>query len=61
MQAARLTNRAVRCVGLSINSSSLSDTQWASYASDLSACLKLPVVDPLRGGVAALAHALLAP
>lgn len=61
VEAARLTNRAVRCVGLSINSSSLSDADWASYANALSARLQLPVVDPLRGGVAALAQALLAP
>lgn len=61
VEAARLTNRAVRCVGLSINSSCLSDAAWADYAAHLSATLKLPVVDPLRGGVAALADALLAP
>ncbi|MBK9440368.1 MAG: DUF1611 domain-containing protein [Comamonadaceae bacterium] len=61
VEAARLTNRAVRCVGLSINSSTLSDAQWASYASEVSKKLKLPVVDPMRGGVEALATALLAP
>jgi uncharacterized NAD-dependent epimerase/dehydratase family protein len=61
VEAARLTNRAVRCIGLSINSSSLSDAEWASYASAQSARLQLPVVDPLRGGVAALAQSLLAP
>jgi len=60
VEAARLTNRAVRCIGLSINSSTLSDPQWASYASELSQRLKLPVVDPMRGGVQALADALLA-
>ncbi len=61
VEAAQLTNRAVRCVGLSINSSCLSDAAWADYAANLRATLKLPVVDPLRGGVAALADALLAP
>ena len=60
VEAASLTNRAVRCIGLSINSSTLSDAQWASYASDLSGRLNLPVVDPLRGGVEALASALIA-
>ena len=59
VEAARLTNRAVRCIGLSINSSTLSDAQWADYARDLSLKLKLPVVDPLRGGVDALASAMM--
>jgi uncharacterized NAD-dependent epimerase/dehydratase family protein len=59
VEAARLTNRAVRCIGLSINSSTLSDAQWAVYARDLSLKLKLPVVDPLRGGVDALASVLM--
>lgn len=59
VQAARLTNRAVRCVGLSINSSSLDDASWASYRETLSTRLGLPVVDPMRGGVDALASALL--
>lgn len=59
LEAARLTNRAVCCVGLSINSSSLSDAQWAHYAREVSGRLGLPVVDPMRGGVDALADALL--
>ncbi len=60
VEAARLTNTAVRCVGISINSSELSDAQWTTYAAELQARLGLPVVDPMRGGVAALASALLA-
>lgn len=60
VQAARLTNRAVRCVGISINSSSLSDTEWSSYASKIGQETNLPVVDPMRGGVAEIAKALLA-
>jgi len=58
-EAARLTNRAVRCVGVSINSSTLAEAQWQDYARDLSRRLKQPVVDPMRGGVDALAQALL--
>lgn len=61
VEAARLTNRAVRCVGLSINSSTLSDAEWALYAGGLSKSLQLPVVDPMRGGVEALAAALVNP
>jgi uncharacterized NAD-dependent epimerase/dehydratase family protein len=60
LEAARLTNRAVRCVGVSINSSTLSDVQWQDYARALSQRLQLPVVDPMRGGVALLAEGLLA-
>lgn len=60
VEAARLTNRAVRCVGVSINSSSLTDAQWADYAQRVGQELGLPVVDPMRGGVKALADALVA-
>jgi uncharacterized NAD-dependent epimerase/dehydratase family protein len=60
VEAGRLTNRNVRCVGISINSSSLSDADWKRYADNLSQELILPVEDPMRGGVAALAAALLA-
>jgi uncharacterized NAD-dependent epimerase/dehydratase family protein len=58
VEAARLTNRAVRCVGISINSSTLSDADWQAYAGTLAQQLQLPVVDPMRGGVDALADAL---
>ena len=57
-EAAHLTNRAARCVGISINSSSLSDAQWMAYAERLAQELELPVVDPMRGGVDRLAAAL---
>lgn len=60
VEAARLTNPGVRCIGVSINSSSLSDDAWADYAQTVSQQLGLPVVDPLRGGVQVLASALLA-
>jgi uncharacterized NAD-dependent epimerase/dehydratase family protein len=61
VEAAHLTNPAARCVGISINSSSLSDTDWARYAEQLRTEFRLPVVDPMRGGVEALALAMLAP
>ncbi len=50
VQAARVTNRGVRCVGVSINSSTLSDLEWAAYAAEVSAALGVPVCDPMRGG-----------
>ncbi|TDP71779.1 DUF1611 domain-containing protein [Roseateles toxinivorans] len=58
LQAGRLTNPEIRCVGISINSSSLSDLDWAEYRDRLEAELELPVVDPMRGGVAKIANAL---
>jgi uncharacterized NAD-dependent epimerase/dehydratase family protein len=61
VEAGLLTNPAVRCVGVSINSSSLSDADWAAYAAELTTRLSLPVVDPLRGGVAAIAQRMLQP
>ena len=59
LEAARLTNPAVRCVGISINSCTLSDGDWARYAAQLRDELRLPVVDPMRGGVQAIAQVLL--
>ena len=61
LRAGRLTNRAIRCVGLSINSSSLSDTECDDYFRRLRAELDLPVCDPVRTGVEAIASALLEP
>jgi uncharacterized NAD-dependent epimerase/dehydratase family protein len=60
LRAGRLTNRAMRCVGLSINTSSLSDAECAEYFQRVTAELGLPVCDPVRTGVDVLAAALLA-
>src|SRR5450631_3284473 len=60
LRAGRLTNPRIRCVGLSINSSSLSDSECARYFERLTAELGLPVCDPVRTGVDALTAALLA-
>ncbi|MEQ1690555.1 MAG: DUF1611 domain-containing protein [Gemmatimonas sp.] len=60
VQAARITNRAVRCVGVSINSSTLSTAEWDAYAARVSSALGVPVCDPMRGGVDAIAQALVA-
>jgi len=59
LSAGSLTNRSIRCVGVSINSSSLSGDGWHTYQQRLQAELGLPVCDPLRGGVDDLAAALL--
>ncbi len=58
--AGRITNRAIRCVGVSINSSTLSDAEWSEYAERVSRELGVPVCDPMRGGVDAIAQSLLA-
>ena len=59
LRAGRLTNPAIRCVGLSINSSSLSDEECAGYFRRLTRETGLPVCDPVRTGVDELASALL--
>jgi len=60
LRAGRLTNPAIRCVGLSINTSSLSAAECGEYFKALTAELNLPVCDPVRTGVDVLAAALLA-
>ncbi len=60
VEAGRLTNPHVRCAGVSINSSGLDDEQWAAYAEKVAAELEMPVADPMRGGVDAIARELLA-
>jgi uncharacterized NAD-dependent epimerase/dehydratase family protein len=58
--AGRVTNPAIRCAGVSINSSSLTDDAWSAYAAEVEAELGVPVCDPMRGGVDRIAEALLA-
>jgi len=58
LRVGALTNRAIRCIGISINSSELSAAEWGAYRASLERELALPVCDPLRGGVAPLAAAL---
>jgi uncharacterized NAD-dependent epimerase/dehydratase family protein len=58
LRAGRLTNHTIRCAGISINSSAQSEREWREYRARLERELDLPVVDPMRGGVAALAEAL---
>lgn len=60
LEAGCLTNPGIRCAGVAINSSSLTDAEWMRYRDDLRTRLDLPVCDPLRGGVDAIVTALLA-
>ncbi len=59
LRVGRLTNPGIRCIGLSINSSSLTEAQYAAYVQNQQAKLGLPVADPMRGGVEALTRSLL--
>ncbi len=61
LEAARLTNPDVRCAGIAINSSSLGEGDWLAYQSSVAEELSLPVCDPMRTGVDAIAHRLLQP
>jgi uncharacterized NAD-dependent epimerase/dehydratase family protein len=54
VEAAQLTNPAVRCVGLSINTSGLDAAAARDYLRETEGRLGLPCVDPVRNGVAAL-------
>jgi len=51
LAAARLTNNAVRCVGLSINSAGLDAAAARDYLRATGDRLGLPCVDPVRTGV----------
>jgi len=47
---ARLTNPAVRMLGVSVNTSALSETAAADYLAEISAKLSFPCLDVMRGG-----------
>lgn len=55
---ARTTNRNAYCVGVSINSSRMTEHEWAAYRDRVAGELQLPVCDPMRGGMAPIALAL---
>ena len=55
LQMARVINPRAVCVGVCVNTSSLSRAAAQQYLSDLSAQLGLPCVDPIADGCAAIA------
>jgi uncharacterized NAD-dependent epimerase/dehydratase family protein len=59
LAAARLTNPAVRCVGLSINTAALDAGAARDYLQQTEARLGLPCLDPVRSGVGAIVDRLL--
>ena len=48
----RRTNPAIRCGGISLNTSALSEADAAAAIAEASAAIGLPAADPLRGGPA---------
>lgn len=52
LKAGALTNRAIRCAGVSFNTGALAPTEAEKVMRQASAALGLPVADPMRGGPA---------
>ncbi|MBR9794217.1 MAG: DUF1611 domain-containing protein [Gammaproteobacteria bacterium] len=58
LTAARITNPDVKVIGVSVNTSSVSDEEALAYCKSVTEKLGLPCVDPIRHGVGALVEAL---
>ena len=58
LSAARLTNPKVRFVGVSLNTSSMSEAEASKVLKSTSQSLGLPCVDPIRTGVESIVAAL---
>jgi uncharacterized NAD-dependent epimerase/dehydratase family protein len=58
LQAARLTNPDVRCIGIAVNTSRLSDGDAMKLLDELSLTFDLPAADPRRTGVSAIVDRL---
>jgi len=54
----QLTNPAIRCVGVSVNTAALSEDVRPGYLHDLEEKIGLPCVDPLKGGTGPVADRL---
>ena len=59
LNAARLTNPDVKCIGISINTKALTEGEARAYLRKTEIEMGLPVVDPVRNGVARLVDSLL--
>ena len=51
IEAARLTNPAVRCIAASINTGNMEEAAAAKYLAEVEQRLDLPAVDPFRTGI----------
>jgi uncharacterized NAD-dependent epimerase/dehydratase family protein len=59
VEAAQLTNPAVRCVGISVNTAGLDAAAARDYLRQTEDRLALPCIDPVRTGVGAIVDRLL--
>jgi uncharacterized NAD-dependent epimerase/dehydratase family protein len=50
LRLGRRTNRAIRCAGVSLNHSQMSESEARQLIANESRRLQLPVADPIRGG-----------
>lgn len=51
LEAARLTNAGVRCIGVAVNTSGLAQEDYHKVCASIEAQTSLPCVDPVRDGV----------
>lgn len=58
VEAAQLTNKSVRCIGVAVNTSQLAESAYRKACDEIEAELNLPCVDPIRDGVARLTSQL---
>jgi uncharacterized NAD-dependent epimerase/dehydratase family protein len=58
LELARLTNPAVRCVGVSVNTARLSAEARGKYLAEIEAELRLPCIDPIVTGAERLVASL---
>jgi uncharacterized NAD-dependent epimerase/dehydratase family protein len=56
----RLTNPAIRCVGIAINTTALGEDEAKSYLAETGRAHDLPAVDPVRFGVGPIVDRLVA-
>lgn len=59
VRAARVTNPDCACVGISVNTSTMTDDERNAYLADLESKYGLPCADPVATGMATIADALL--
>ncbi|NVK56574.1 MAG: DUF1611 domain-containing protein [Alteromonadaceae bacterium] len=58
LNAARVTNPAVRIIGISVNTSAVNEIEAQVYCNEVTERLGLPCVDPIRHGVKPLVESL---
>jgi uncharacterized NAD-dependent epimerase/dehydratase family protein len=59
LKAAKLTNPAVKCIGIAVNTAALDEAAATEFLKRTEAEFDLPTVDPVRNGVAALVDKLI--